>query len=78
MPTLAEVTRTIQTMVYSGDLGEDFDLYEFIMSQPNVVRNRNSYITPSHSHPLRVQGFANARSSNELQYFQSRNVFIIN
>jgi hypothetical protein len=74
MPTLAEVTRSIQHMVYSGDLTEDDDLYEFILTQSNVLRHRNSYITPSHTHPLRIQEFANVRSSNELEYFQSSNV----
>lgn len=74
MPTLAEVTRAIQNMIYSGVITDNDDLYEFIMSQPNVVSHRNSYITPSHTHPLRIQQFLNAQNSNELKYFQSSNV----
>jgi hypothetical protein len=41
------------------------------MSQPNVVRNRNSFITPSNAHPLRVLEFNNLQSSDALKYFEN-------
>ncbi|CEP14268.1 hypothetical protein [Parasitella parasitica] len=72
MPALHEITREIQRMVYLGDfLDESFDFYEYTMSQPNVVKHRNSYIVPSNVHPLVIQEFATAKRSDKLRYFQT-------
>ncbi|CAO0792615.1 unnamed protein product [Mucor circinelloides] len=71
MPALHEITRSIQKMVYMGDfLDEKFDYYQHVMTQPNVATHRNSFIVPSNAHPLVIQGFATARKSEELKYFQ--------
>lgn len=72
MPALHEITRGIQKMIYLGDfLDEKFDFYQHIMTQPNVVSHRNSYIVPSNAHPLVIQEFSTAKKSNELKYFQA-------
>lgn len=72
MPALHEITRGIQKMVYLGDfLDEKFDFYQHIMTQPNVVSHRNSYIVPSNAHPLVIQDFSTAKKSNDLKYFQA-------
>ncbi|KAI8639247.1 UDP-glucose:glycoprotein glucosyltransferase-domain-containing protein [Parasitella parasitica] len=72
MPALHEITREIQKMVYMGEfLDEGFDFYEHIMTQPNVVKHRNSFIVPSNSHPLVIQEFPTTKKSDKLKYFQA-------
>lgn len=72
MPALHEITRGIQKIIYLGDfLDEKFDFYQHIMTQPNVVSHRNSYIVPSNAHPLVIQEFSTAKKLNELKYFQA-------
>ncbi|KAI7903194.1 UDP-glucose:glycoprotein glucosyltransferase-domain-containing protein [Cokeromyces recurvatus] len=71
VPSLMEVSRTIKGMVFTGDLTNDLDFYEFSMSLPTVRRTRNEYIAPSSSHPLRIQDFNHVEKINELKYFQA-------
>lgn len=49
---------------------DDYDFYSHILSQSNVARTRNSYITPSNIHPLRILDFNNVQNINQLKYFQ--------
>lgn len=71
MPSLNEQVRTIQQLIYNNQFQDDLVFYDYILTQPNVVRNRNSYIAPSNTHPLRMLEFNNVQGSNELKYFQS-------
>ncbi|KAI9244442.1 UDP-glucose:glycoprotein glucosyltransferase-domain-containing protein [Helicostylum pulchrum] len=71
MPSLNEQIRTIQKLVYNNQFQDDLVFYDYILTRPNVVRNRNSYIVPSNTHPLRMLEFNNVQGSNELKYFQS-------
>ena len=57
MTPLNEIQRAVQHLVYSGRFTDGLDFYDFALSQPTVVRQRNSYITPSHTHPLQMQHF---------------------
>ncbi|KAI8366128.1 UDP-glucose:glycoprotein glucosyltransferase-domain-containing protein [Blakeslea trispora] len=57
MAPLSETQRAVQHLVYSGRFTEGLDFYDFVLSQPRVVRQRNSYVTPTRTHPLRMQQF---------------------
>ncbi|KAG2196556.1 hypothetical protein INT47_010395 [Mucor saturninus] len=71
MPTLTEQTKIIQSMVYNGQLTDDYDFYDHVLTQPNVARTRNSFIMPSNTHPLRILEFSNIKNAEQLKYFQA-------
>lgn len=71
MPVLSETTRFIQSMIMMGRFDNDLDFYEYVLSQPGVLRNRNSFIVPSNTYPLRLEQFKHVTELNTLKYVQS-------
>lgn len=57
--------------MYTGQFTDDLNYLDYSLEQGNAVRNRNSFIIPSNSHPLRMLEFINVQNLNELKYFQS-------
>jgi hypothetical protein len=46
------------------------------MDQPHVSNSRNSFITTSAAHPLRILSFDNVLNADELKYIQNGKMMI--
>ncbi|KAI8890404.1 glycosyltransferase family 24 protein [Backusella circina FSU 941] len=71
LPSLMEQTRFIQTQLFTGEISDDADIYEYIMNQPHVSNSRNSFIAVSAAHPLRILSFENVQNTGDLKYIQN-------
>lgn len=68
MPSLSEATRYIQSMVMNGKFEDDLDFYNYVLSQPGVLRHRNSFIVPSNTYPLQIKEFKHVHTLKYLSY----------
>lgn len=74
MNYILTATPKLQMYVENGQITDSTDIYQFLMSQPDVLPRYNAYILPSEPNPLKFINLV-TNSPNHLNFIKNENGF---